>query len=1191
MSQTRHERLRNLFLAACELEDKERAAFVALACGDDASLRGELETLLEEDRRFDEVPSAAESGFAVGALEKLQQTGHGDPDRLRVGLHDDAESGPKTPRDPSPAARTIGLSHYSRRGEIARGGMGEILKAWDEDINRPVAMKMMLGKTDAPVDPEKLMRFLEEAQITGQLDHPGVVPVYQLGLDREQRLFFTMRLVKGRSLHEIFELVRKQEDGWTRTRVLGVVIKVCETLAYAHSKRVIHRDIKPRNIMVGHFGETYVMDWGLAKVMGRKDLHDLRFRDLDSPTRTSIRTHRSDEDGTDLDSPLITMDGTVVGTPSYMPPEQAAGLIDELDQRSDVYAVGAMLYELLTGQMPYVKPGVRISTRTILTAVVDGPPKPIHQIDSSVPQELAAICEKAMARDKKERYNSSLEMGEDLQAYLDHRVVQAYKTGAVAEFKSWVVRNRNTAAVAAAAAVLLLAGLIWFLISQEQKNEEITLANEALEVKNKELAAQKDLAQSRLAEVLRLSDVKRLRDYEEEAEKLWPCLPGKVPEMESWLKRAGKLAKNLERHQQNLAALRERALDHEEISKTQNRERHPDVEKLEALRATRRKLENEIERLSATVKPGGKATLLSYGDDPKNKPLTVYFRQSFAVDEVAKPETLAKPEAEALVLELGMDDGVVVYLNGTEVLRVNMPEGRVESKTTASKGTVAPVHLREEISAESLLPGSNVLAIEVHQVGPSSSDIFLSAELSAGKRILVSKSSLWRYDDSGREPTGDWKSREFDDATWSTGKAPLGYGFREGPGRILEFSKALSELNDHIAALEREISRPRTWEFQNAEDEWQHDTLEELVGELERFTDSDPNKGTVASVQERLKFARTIRKRSIEDHQEAWDEASRSIAELPRYNGLHVKPQIGLVPVGPDRDSKLWEFAHLQTGDPPERGADGKLVITETSALVLVLIPGGRFRMGAIRPTEETPEGLPNVDPYAHADEGPLCEIQLDPFFLSKYEMTQEQWSRFTGENPSANRVGEETIGELHPVEQVSWERCEEVLRQLGLVLPTEAQWEYAARAGTTTIWWRGDKRDGLRGYVNLADQAAARAGARWSDIVDWPELDDGYALHAPVVSFGANPFGLHNVHGNVWEWCLDWYGLYSFPVRASDGKRYVSPTAASHGHAIRGGSFIYGARGARSAIRRQGPPDFRSHDLGVRPARVLATD
>jgi formylglycine-generating enzyme required for sulfatase activity len=190
---------------------------------------------------------------------------------------------------------------------------------------------------------------------------------------------------------------------------------------------------------------------------------------------------------------------------------------------------------------------------------------------------------------------------------------------------------------------------------------------------------------------------------------------------------------------------------------------------------------------------------------------------------------------------------------------------------------------------------------------------------------------------------------------------------------------------------------------------------------------------------------------------------------------------------------------------------------------------------------------LENYDPNAHVQEGPPQSITLDPFFLSKYEMTQGQWLACRGENPSFFHEPEPSDPSdplSHPVEQVSWEDCRETVERLGLVLPTEAQWEYAARGGTRTPWWTGGEPQSIQGAANIADQSFGRYFATVQRWESW--LDDGYGRHAPVGSFRANPFGLHDTVGNVTEWCRDWIGPYSERARSGDGERMASGLARS---------------------------------------------
>ena len=339
------------------------------------------------------------------------------------------------------AAHTPIENRYEVEQEIARGGMGAIFSVWDQDLDRRAAMKVALQKVE-PVedmsdsDSRSLGRFLNEARITSQLDHPGIVPVYEIGLDNRDRVFFIMRLVEGVTLLDVIHGVHASSEDWNMTRALWVVLKVCEAMAYAHSKGIAHRDLKPENIMVGPFGETYVMDWGLA-------------------------------------APMRSGDVPVVGTPAYMAPELARGAT-ELTPKADIYSLGAMLYHLVSGRMPYR--GDAEEKRTVIDRLLEGPPAPLRQLAAGTPRDLTAICQKAMARDPQDRYESVQAMARDLRAFLEGHVVAAYETGVAAELRKWVVRNRLTAAAAGAFVVSVFASVVlafWF-----QQTNYVALAEE-----------------------------------------------------------------------------------------------------------------------------------------------------------------------------------------------------------------------------------------------------------------------------------------------------------------------------------------------------------------------------------------------------------------------------------------------------------------------------------------------------------------------------------------------------------------------------------------------------------------------------------------------------------------------------------------------------------------------------------------
>ena len=410
-------------------------------------------------------------------------------------------------------ARTPG-DRYEPRGELARGGMGVVHRVWDPHLRRQLAMKVILARRDVATPEERsramyraLARFLEEAQVTSQLDHPGIVPVHDLGIDGRGRVYFTMRLVRGRDFRRVLELVRRRAEGWTLARALGVLLKTCEAVAYAHSKGVIHRDLKPANVMVGRFGEVYVMDWGLARVIGRKDPHDLRVARDESTVVSGVDTDIRRFSGQTPGSPLLTMDGRVVGTPSYMSPEQARGRTEEIGPRSDVYSIGAMLYHLLAGQMPYVPPGADLAPAAVYGMLLAGPPPPLLQVAPDAPPELAAICRKAMARDPEERYGGPLEIAADVEAFLDRRPVAALEPRLGYLARLFFERNR-VLATTVAAALLVLAAVVT-------------------------TAWRKDLAKQR--ENGRLLDLNHAQVLAASVETLFPAEPGRVRKMDDWL--------------------------------------------------------------------------------------------------------------------------------------------------------------------------------------------------------------------------------------------------------------------------------------------------------------------------------------------------------------------------------------------------------------------------------------------------------------------------------------------------------------------------------------------------------------------------------------------------------------------------------------------------------------------------------
>jgi serine/threonine protein kinase len=307
---------------------------------------------------------------------------------------------------------------YRLRKELGRGAMGAVYDVRDGTLGRHVAMKVINEKISAVqrsargaatgLAPAPLLvrRFVQEARITAFLDHPGVPPVHEMGIDPEGHLFFTMKVVDGLSFQEVLEQRAEAPEEWPLPRLLQIFVRVCDTLSFAHTKGVVHRDLKPANLMVGSFGEVYVMDWGLAKVLADAPVH-----------------HPNDSVGQLLDDSYgpsnalsATMMGSALGSPPFMPPEQAFGAIGDIGPHSDIYALGAMLYQVLTDHAPYTQPGGPGGATAIIAAVKRGPPPSVKELAPDAPDEVAAIVEKAMARMVSDRYASMDALSEALQA-------------------------------------------------------------------------------------------------------------------------------------------------------------------------------------------------------------------------------------------------------------------------------------------------------------------------------------------------------------------------------------------------------------------------------------------------------------------------------------------------------------------------------------------------------------------------------------------------------------------------------------------------------------------------------------------------------------------------------------------------------------------------------------------------------
>lgn len=795
-------------------------------------------------------------------------------------------------------------SRYEERGPLGRGGMGEVREVYDVDLRRSLAKKQMLarGAGRGTEDASVLGRFVQEAQVTAQLSHPGVVPVHELGVDEAGRVFFTMERVGGRTLGEVFELAREGSGEWTLARAVGVLERVCETIAFAHSRGVLHRDLKPANVMVGEFGEVYVLDWGLAKLLGPGSERP----EGGEPTRL-VSTDRRDASDRDLLAAYTTRPGTVAGSFGFMSPEQTRGEVEALDERADVFSIGALLYTLIAGRCPYAKEIEAGDAIRTVAAMREGSCDRLAEIAPDAPLELVSIAEKAMATEREQRYPSALELAADLRAWLEGRVVLAHERGAWAELRKWVLRNKAFAASLAFALAAVLAGVSGMAVFERSRRRAIEIA----------------AIQGAPATMAGLWT---------QAEEIWPSTPDRAPELARWLENARSLAADRNRYEAAFAAL------HCEPSRYQTTE------------------------------------------------------------------------------------------------------------------------------------------------------------------------------------------------------------------------------------LDARIEKP----------------LEGLLARIDQL----PSR--LAWVERRFELANTIEERTLTGTaaRERWRTAIESIGSLDAYDGLELTPQLGLLPLRQDPESGLWEFWHVLSGEEPRVDPEtGRWRVEAATGVVLVLIPRGTYGVG----TPEVPRGDPLYDEWARPEDSDPFErsVLLQPYFISKYELTRAQWTRATLEDPSAAPQGELTC----PADSVSWNRCAEVLARLDLTLPTEAQWEAAARAGKRTRFYTGQDSSTLAHHVNLLPdrdgdyEVDTDANGRPVEVYGTP----WESRPLPVGSFEPNPFGLHDVHGNVWEWCLDVFDFRD-PLaapRPGDGLRLPANLNAPS-RVMRGGAFQSSWMNARLSYRYPWEPSNREPDTGVRPARAL---
>jgi len=1022
----------------------------------------------------------------------------------------------------SGAPRPTQIGPYRILDVLGEGGMGTVFLAEQSTPKRRVALKLIkLGMDSKAV----VLRFEQERQALAMMAHDGIAKVFDCGMSDRGQPFFVMELVKGVPLNQFCE-----QQKLSLPQRLLLMKQVCAAVQHAHQKGVVHRDLKPGNVLVSEDAgklQVKIIDFGLAKAMGQKL----------------------------VEATLFTEAGQIVGTPEYMSPEQADPSNADIDTRADIYSLGVMLYEVLVSSLPFSQAELRkagmLEMQRVLREVE--PQKPSTKLTSvagsaaeiaaarrmspgalqrALKNDLDWVVLKALEKDRARRYDTANALAADLQRFLDHEPLVAGPPSAGYRLKKLVRRYRGQVLAGAAVLVALVAGGIGTFVQYLRAEDKAT---EAIDQKGKAEAnatlarTNETRANEKAAEALRekgRADAKateldgKVREFDQLAgvvlydraianeKDLYPAWPHKVEAMATWLRDdAGKLLAMQGGIEQTVHDLQARALPATAKEQEADRRLHPKFAEFEGLGKRVASL-----RYAQAIRDG-KAQLVVPPLTAEQQALDGKALNTLAWDRVA-------PKAEERK----------VY--GEEALGLACARLAVSKAVTSDE-----YQLLDTLAWALLANGQDTEAKE-------------QSAAALAKAPEREKESYRGY------------QRDLDAA-------------------IDLAAEALIRSEADLAALSTTVNERRTFRFELESQRFLHDTLADLLTKLRSLAMKEK-----AEVDKRLAWGKQIESVTLAhpNAKHTWASVRTAIAVADDvvasrlYAGKSIELRdhdiTGLVPIGMNPVTKLWEFYELRSAwdgkaDPktiviPAHEPDGSIEVTGELGIVFVLLPGGTFLMGA---QKDDPNG-PNYDPGAEGDETPH-EVTLAPFFLARHELTQGQWTRLsTGDpdqrQPSYYKAGQTIAGQKitgrNPVEQVDWTMCDTLLSRQGLVLPTEAQWEYGCRGGTTTPWVTELAK--LKEFANVAD-ASAKALTTWT-CETWT---DGHVVHAPVGSFAANAFGLYDVHGNVWEWCLN---EHSSGVRS-----------------YRGGSFVFPAVFARSAFRPGSAPSFRNDVLGLRPART----
>jgi serine/threonine protein kinase/formylglycine-generating enzyme required for sulfatase activity len=1057
------DRLKELFEQALHLDPAARQQWLAAACRDEPELLAEVLALLAA---HDGAPTRF---LATGAvLQQLAPQPHPGRPELRL----------------EPGAKLAG---YTLLRQLGQGGFGTVWAAQQQvPVQRQVAIKVLHRD---PSNAAVAADFARERQALARMQHPNIAQFYDAGTTGDGRPFFVMECIAGETVTD--HCRRRHLPVAERLRLF---VQICRAVQHAHGRGLIHRDLKPGNVLVTEVeGEALakVIDFGIARAHG---------------------TQRSD---------ATTVGGVAaVGTLDYMSPEQAKGVTD-LDTRTDVYSLGALLYELLTGCTPHrlssstgssplERLRVLCETEPLLpsacVATASEPamaPNLRRHLARELRGDLDWIVMTALEKERGRRYASVDGLAADVERHLAGDPVLAAPPSAMYRLRKLVRRHRAFAI--GAAVTLVTAGVLGTYAA-------LLLGD------NTALAGERDLLRQRSRAVLR---TERLL---QRAEQLHPPWPSKLPELCQWLDKDWPAVELLRQGlAQDLTSLADKALPWTEVQQGDDRATHPRHE--EWLRQQRFV---EALRYSTAIRSGARPLEVPPAD-PAWASIDVNKLNAMANERIAM-EAGARTVAGEAALGLAMARALVARMHGLA--------GQQWARNTLAFALLANGQDAEARTAMQQ-------ACEAAAIGERG-------------QFLQWQDKLHSAIDTA--PT------------------------------------MLREAEAQLAALADELQQRRTYDFPGQDDDETDDLRLDLEAVRRAMQQREPLQRTVAELEQRRQWAEGLQRlAAAPQFQVRWNEARAAIARADdvvasasyrdRTIDLAAERVHGLVPIGMNPVTKLWEFYDLRSawqggGDPAElsipiHAVDGSIAVTAETGIVFVLLPGGTVTVGA---QATDPQG-PNHDSQAELAEA-VAVVELAPFLIGRHELTQGQWQRLwthdvTLRSPSRypagsnNQIGDR-ITLAHPVENVDARMCDRLLGWHGMVLPTEEQWEYAARGGTATPYWCGGASD-LALRVNLKDATAQRLSPAWGP---GESFDDGHLLHTPVDALPANPFGLFGTVGNVLEWTRD------ATVQANNTpKDYRSS---------RGGSFMGVAATARVSYRAKNPDTLRTGNMGCRAARLL---